>query len=325
MTELLLLRHGKAKKAPDLPDADRPLKNSGKRGAQRLGAWLQTQQTVPDRVLSSPAERARETAAKCVKAMGETVSLITDEPRLYNADMASMLALVREHAPDTGRLMLVGHNPAIEQLVQYLLPSAALPDQVPQVLPGTLVRIALTDAEALSTVGQGQLVEWKEPTELPETFPFAMGDRIEQRERPAYYYTQSAVIPFKIVDGELKVMMITSSSGRWWGIPKGIVEPGLSEQDSAAKEAMEEAGVIGRVHPEPYGHYRHFKWGANCDVTVYAMAVERELDDQEWQEDHRIRRWLSVSSLPDSIKNKELKSLIHHFPQYIQGKGLWHG
>ncbi|HBJ28222.1 histidine phosphatase family protein, partial [Cobetia sp.] len=68
--ELLLMRHGKSDWSVAADDFHRPLKERGKRGAQRMGAWLAQEALVPDAILSSPALRARATAEKCVKSMG---------------------------------------------------------------------------------------------------------------------------------------------------------------------------------------------------------------------------------------------------------------
>lgn len=325
MLELLLLRHGKAKKGNNQPDAERPLKERGKRGAQKMGAWLQTHGLAPDCVLSSPVERAMTTAEKCIKAMGGHSADIERLPALYGSDIAALLNIIIERASGASRIMLVGHNPLLGRLVEQLLPAAGLPQQEPIMPPGSLLRIELPETGALPFKGMGRLLDRVDPEQLPDTFPFPVEGGVEQRERPAYYYTQSAVIPYRFVAGELQLLMITTGSGRWWGVPKGIVEPGLSPQESAAKEALEEAGVIGQVHPEQVGCYTHAKWGADCTVSLYAMAVDRLLDESEWDETHRVRRWTSVQTLPDNIKNAELNRLLTRFPDYLRSANLWQG
>lgn len=244
MRELLLLRHGKTKKNAPQSKWERPLKNSGKRNAQRLGAWLQEQGIAPDCVLCSPAAAARETAEKCIKAMGQSVAAISLEPRLETRDPAALLEVVRQYAPGSQRLMLVGHNPALERLIEQLLPADQRPSQ--QSMPaGTLVHMTLEQSQTSSPNPRAELLARVEPGMLPKTFAVPIQGRIEQRERPAYYYRQSAVIPYRFCAGQLQLLLITASSGRKWGIPKGIHEPGLSAQDSAAREALEEAGRHG--------------------------------------------------------------------------------
>ena len=66
--ELLILRHGKSYKTADTDDFHRPIKDRGKRGAQRVGTWLMKRDLMPDHVVSSPAVRALETARKACKA-----------------------------------------------------------------------------------------------------------------------------------------------------------------------------------------------------------------------------------------------------------------
>ena len=66
------------------------------------------------------------------------------------------------------------------------------------------------------------------------------------RSVPEYFYTQSAVIPFREQNGEFQVMLITSRKKKRWVIPKGVKEPELSAPASAANEAMEEAGIRGK-------------------------------------------------------------------------------
>ncbi|MBR9884127.1 MAG: NUDIX domain-containing protein [Oceanospirillales bacterium] len=323
MFELLLLRHGEAKDEPAVPDIERPLKGKGKRGAQRLGVWMHEHSVAPEVVIASPAERARTTAEKCIKAMGRSAENIRIDSRLYGADAKTLLDIAIENTSYTNRLMLVGHNPALARLIELLLPYSAIPNRAPLLPAGTLVRIGLPENRAMPLRGQGKLLSWTEPGDLPKLFPVRIDGALEQRKRPAYYYSQSAVIPYRFIDGEVQMLLITSSSGRWWGVPKGIVEPGLSEQDSAAKEAMEEAGVLGDVHPTRMGHYLHEKWGATCDVSVYAMRVDSILPESEWDEDHRIRRWTTTDQSIDSIKSTGLKTIVQELPAFLKQEGLW--
>jgi phosphohistidine phosphatase len=64
---------------------------------------------------------------------------------------------------------------------------------------------------------------------------------------PNWIYTQSAILPYRLRGDDLEVLVITSRKGTRWVLPKGIVEPGMTAAASAAKEAMEEAGVEGRA------------------------------------------------------------------------------
>jgi phosphohistidine phosphatase len=84
--ELLLLRHGKSDWGAGLEDFYRPLKDRGKRGAQRVGVWLARQEWIPDLIISSPAERALVTAEKACKAMGIDASGIRQDKRISDSD-----------------------------------------------------------------------------------------------------------------------------------------------------------------------------------------------------------------------------------------------
>ena len=92
------------------------------------------------------------------------------------------------------------------------------------------------------------------------------------KTKPDYFYIQSGVLPYRVEGGVMRVLLITSQGGRRWVIPKGIVEPGLSAVVSAAKEALEEAGIDGRVDPAPMGSYKRQKWGGTCSVEVFLIG-----------------------------------------------------
>ena len=103
---------------------------------------------------------------------------------------------------------------------------------------------------------------------------------------------QAAAIPMD----SGRICLVNSSSGRGWVIPKGRIEPGDTARDTAAKEAWEEAGVVGVLHEKPIGAYLYEKNGASYHVVVYAMEVTEVAT--AWPEDHRrIRRWID----PDKI------------------------
>ena len=127
------------------------------------------------------------------------------------------------------------------------------------------------------------------------------------RDRPAYYYTQSSVIPYRMRNGNPEILVILSSQKKHFVVPKGIKDPGLSPQDSAAKEAWEEAGVEGEVKDPALGCYRYEKWGSICTVDVYAMEVTAVVPEHEWQESHRGREWVSPAEAMKRSSRRRLR------------------
>ncbi len=133
MKTLMLLRHAKSSwKHSEVSDHDRPLNKRGKKTAPQMGRLLVTERLVPDLILSSTAVRARDTAKAVAKASSYEgpVELLES---LYLATAGRILSEAQSRTPDSvGRLLLVGHNPGMEDLVEILsekreaFPTAAL-------------------------------------------------------------------------------------------------------------------------------------------------------------------------------------------------------
>lgn len=125
---------------------------------------------------------------------------------------------------------------------------------------------------------------------------------------------QCAALPFKEIDGETLVMLITSRDTGRWILPKGWAEKRLTESELAAKEAFEEAGILGDISSEPIGRYRYTKNLANdaaidCAVRVYPLRVNKLLDD--WPEAHQRRReWFTLSQAAMYIDDSELVTML---------------
>ena len=155
------------------------------------------------------------------------------------------------------------------------------------------------------------------PDRLPTEFPYPDLSGSELRPRPAYYYRQSAVIPFRrqINGDRVEVLLVSSSKKRHWLVPKGIHEPGLSAQESARIEAYEEAGVEGRVIPLRLGQYQHQKWGGNCTVEVYPLLVNKVLSESDWIESHRDRRWCTIEEAKSLLTIPELNQMLDKLPR----------
>jgi phosphohistidine phosphatase len=122
--KLVLLRHAKSAWPPGVADHERPLAPRGQRDAPVMGRWLRDAGYVPDQVLCSTARRARETWQLAQTGLGVTPP-VTYERGVYEGMVAGLLALIRRTSAAVGTLLVIGHNPAIEELALML---AAAPD-----------------------------------------------------------------------------------------------------------------------------------------------------------------------------------------------------
>lgn len=138
---------------------------------------------------------------------------------------------------------------------------------------------------------------------------------MKSRSKPDYWYDQSAVIPFRHEAEVLQVLLVTSRKKRRWVVPKGIKEPDLSAPQSAAKEALEEAGIEGEVLPGSIGTYRYPKWGGTCTVEVFVMQVKKELP--AWLEDYRDRAWLPLNTAAERVREPELRRMLLSLPGFL--------
>jgi phosphohistidine phosphatase len=136
--------------------------------------------------------------------------------------------------------------------------------------------------------------------------------------QPDCFYNQSAVIPYRIKKGKIKIMLITNHKNERWIIPKGIIEPHLTPADSAAKEAKEEAGITGEVSQIRVGEYEYDKWEGTCHVQVFLLRVERV--KKRWLEDFRSRKWVSVKKAAKRIHEPALKDMILQLPTLLATK-----
>lgn len=133
MKELLILRHAKSSwDDSSVDDHERPLNSRGERDAPRMGELIRDEQITPDLIITSDAVRAATTAEAVASATGYAGAIVR-EPRLYLAGSDDIIRLLRELTDDnTTRVMIVGHNPGLEQLVSQLtgerhdFPTAAL-------------------------------------------------------------------------------------------------------------------------------------------------------------------------------------------------------
>ena len=120
MRRLLLLRHAKAERAQGGGrDELRALAERGRADAHKIGAYLKRHRLVPDSALVSTATRTRETWALAASAFDKAPP-VTFEGRIYEASPQSILKAIRETGPDVTTLLVIGHNPGLQELAVLL-------------------------------------------------------------------------------------------------------------------------------------------------------------------------------------------------------------
>jgi len=119
--ELLILRHAKSDwETGAASDFDRPLSRRGKRDAPRVGRYLKEQGLVPDYVVSSPARRAKQTVIAVCEQMDIEPDRINWDSRIYHAAAGVLLDVLNDCPASARRVLIAGHNPGLEILLQNL-------------------------------------------------------------------------------------------------------------------------------------------------------------------------------------------------------------
>lgn len=127
--ELLILRHAKSDwDSSASSDFDRPLSKRGKQDAPKVGRFLKKQGLVPDYVVSSPARRAKQTVIAACEQMGIDSGDIHWDERIYHAGAGALLDVLNECPQNAQRVLIAGHNPGLEILLQNLC-NHVIPEQ----------------------------------------------------------------------------------------------------------------------------------------------------------------------------------------------------
>lgn len=171
MKTLTLLRHAKSGWDDTVPrDFDRPLNLKGRRAAQVMGRFLQTQGAKFDHVIASPALRVVETLVEVESGYGQALAPAWDK-RVYLASAATLLDLIRDLPAQAGTVLLVGHNPGLEDLVLDLVPDGGdLRDAVEAKYPTAAVATMTWEGEwADLRPGAATLGTFTRPRDLDAT------------------------------------------------------------------------------------------------------------------------------------------------------------
>lgn len=130
---------------------------------------------------------------------------------------------------------------------------------------------------------------------------------------------QFAAVPLIRQGDEVRVLLLTSRGTGRWVLPKGWAERGLTGREVAAKEAFEEAGLVGEVGPEALGSYSYLKEmvkapAVPCRVEVFALWVDQQLVD--WPErEQRVRQWFSLPEAARKVHEDELRLLLERLAE----------
>jgi phosphohistidine phosphatase len=125
----VILRHAKAANPEGVADIERPLSSRGQADATAAGEWLSHQPYQPDLVLCSPSRRTRGTWHGVALGLRRAPE-VEYVDNLYNGTAEDLLQAVMEVEPDTGTVLLVGHNPGVSQLSALLDPDGADPEDL---------------------------------------------------------------------------------------------------------------------------------------------------------------------------------------------------
>ncbi|MQA83102.1 MAG: histidine phosphatase family protein [Streptosporangiales bacterium] len=162
---LLVLRHAKAESGLGLADVERPLAKRGKKDASAAGRWLRAAGMPIGLVVCSPALRARQTWAAAAAELAESGAggdvPVRYDDRLYRNTVESLGEVVRETDDEVDSLLLVGHNPSVQQLVATLIADA---DPVEGFPTCALALVEFTEPWAALAEDAGRLAQFWTPS-----------------------------------------------------------------------------------------------------------------------------------------------------------------
>jgi phosphohistidine phosphatase len=168
MRRVYLLRHAKSSwEDGSLADRDRPLAKRGRRAAKAMARHLETDRIRPDLVLCSPARRTRETLERIEGAFGDRVETRVEDP-LYGAGEAKLLACLQALPEEVASVMLIGHNPGIEELALALASEGAELARMREKYPTAALATIDLPADRWDAIerGSGELVGFVRPKDL---------------------------------------------------------------------------------------------------------------------------------------------------------------
>lgn len=166
MFELMLMRHAKSDWHSHSADIERPLNNRGREDAVRMGAYLNQHNLVPDKMLVSAAQRTQETASLLLNNLVVPAEHIIIDQSLYLADRETLSETIELYANDNQRLLILAHNPGMDDIVSYLAESMPPLSRSGKLMTTCAVAcFRMQSAAALSVPGRAELLALIRPDE----------------------------------------------------------------------------------------------------------------------------------------------------------------
>jgi phosphohistidine phosphatase len=158
--QLFILRHGKATDEVLGRDFERSLTDKGIRQAEKIGEWMSNHDLIPDFVLTSPAYRAMMTTEIVTGKLNIEPQKIHIDSQIYEADLATLLMMLANCPPQNRKVLLVGHNPSLEYLVDHLVLKSITREAAndDHLSPATLVHLEMNSDWSQLTSHCAQLV-----------------------------------------------------------------------------------------------------------------------------------------------------------------------
>ncbi len=166
--KLIIMRHAKSDWS-DLSqsDFDRPLATRGVKAAELMGKWLKKNQCIPDRVICSPALRTKQTCQLILNKLGVAEHVVFWAKIIYQASLDDLLSIIKQHSSKAHTLLIIGHNPGLDQLVCYLSKKQPRVNASGKLMTTAAVAIFDYGSESISTgFQQAHLAKLIRPKEL---------------------------------------------------------------------------------------------------------------------------------------------------------------
>ncbi len=161
---LYIMRHAKSDwSGHGISDFDRPINQRGHKNAKRIGRWMLDNDRIPEKIVSSSAVRAKQTTELVTAKLKLAPGVVLYDKDLYLAGLDTLLECIQLYKNDCKSLMLVAHNPGMEQLVNYLINTKV---QKVSMTTANLAIIEFSKNDFDPEIDKGELIALIKPKEL---------------------------------------------------------------------------------------------------------------------------------------------------------------